>query len=32
LDVTLDVTLTGTKKAVYAILKHKPDSSRAEMA
>jgi ATP-dependent DNA helicase RecG len=32
LDVTLDVTLNGTKKAVYAILKHKPDSSRAEMA
>ena len=27
-DVTLDVTLNGTEKAVYAILKQKPDSSR----
>jgi ATP-dependent DNA helicase RecG len=32
LDVTLDVTLNGTEKAVYAILKQKPDSSREEIA
>ena len=32
LDVTLDVTLNGTEKAVYAILKLKPDSSREEIA
>ncbi|HHU03023.1 MAG TPA: winged helix-turn-helix transcriptional regulator [Christensenellaceae bacterium] len=32
LDVTLDVTLNGTEKAVYAILKQKPASSREEIA
>jgi len=32
LDVTLDVTLNGTEKAVYAILKQKPDSSREEIS
>ena len=31
-SVTLDVTLNGTEKAVYAILKQKPDSSRGEIA
>ena len=29
--VTLDGTLNGTEKAVYAILKQKPDSSREEI-
>ena len=28
----LDVTLNGTEKAVYAILKQKPDSSREEIS
>ena len=28
----LDVTLNGTEKAVYVILKQKPDSSREEIA
>ena len=31
-SVTLDVTLNGTEKAVLAILKQKPDSSRVEIA
>lgn len=31
-DVTLDVTLNGTEKAVYAILKQNPESSREEIA
>ena len=31
LGVTLDGTLNGTEKAVYAILKQKPDSSREEI-
>ena len=31
-NVTLDVTLNGTEKAVLAILKQKPDSSREEIA
>ena len=30
--VTLDVTLNGTEMSVLAILKHKPDSSRDEIA
>ena len=30
-NVTLDVSLNGTEKAVYAILAHKPDSSREEI-
>ena len=30
--VILDVTLNGTEMAVLAILKHKPDSSRREIA
>ena len=30
--VTLDGTLNGTEKAVYAILKQKPDSSREEIS
>lgn len=32
LDVALNVTLNGTEKAVYAILRQKPDSSREEIA
>jgi len=32
LDVTLDVILNGTEKAVYVILKQKSDSSREEIA
>ncbi len=32
LNATLDVTLNGTEKAVYAVLKQKPDSSREEIA
>ena len=32
INVTLDVTLNGTEKAVLAILKQKPDSSREEVA
>ena len=32
LDVTLDVSLNGTEKAVYAILKQKPESSREEIS
>ena len=32
LDVTLDVALNGTEKAVYAVLKQKPDSSREEIS
>ncbi len=31
-NVTLDLTLNGTEKAVYAILKQKPDFSREEIA
>lgn len=31
-DVPLDVTLNGTEKAVYAILKQKPDSSREDIS
>ena len=31
-SVTLDVTLNGTEMAVLAILKQKPESSRAEIA
>lgn len=31
-DVTLNVTLNGTEKAVLAILNQKPDSSRGEIA
>ena len=30
--VTLDVTLNGTEKTVYVILKQKPDSTREEIA
>ena len=32
INVTLDVILNGTEKAVLAILKQKPDSSREEVA
>ena len=32
LNVTLDAVLNGTEKAVYAILKQKPDSSREEIS
>ena len=32
LNVTLDIALNGTEKAVYAILKQKPDSSREEIS
>ncbi|MBR5740231.1 MAG: putative DNA binding domain-containing protein [Firmicutes bacterium] len=32
IDVTTNVTLSGTEKAVLAVIKEKPDSSRADIA